>query len=253
MKLAERIFKRNDYQLTSPFGYRTNPLTGAPNEFHDGVDYGTKRENWNQYAIEEGTVTACGTDSSGANYVWVEYPRIGVKLLHYHLAEIKVLKGQSVNENTIIGTTGMTGNATGIHLHLGMKFTDSNTYVNAEEYDYRPYVNIAPVERDESKHQIEVTIDNLNARKSPYGERYGVFMPKGYYDVLEETVNNDVRWARVGTDLWCALLDDCYNEFLPISIEEYKSLYLEEHAKNRALNAKLEAIRKVLEEQTNGQ
>lgn len=26
------------YRVTSPYGYRTNPITGQKNTFHDGID-----------------------------------------------------------------------------------------------------------------------------------------------------------------------------------------------------------------------
>ena len=49
MKLAERIFRRNDYYITSKFGKRNVITTsaGTTNAFHGGVDYGTKNEKWN--------------------------------------------------------------------------------------------------------------------------------------------------------------------------------------------------------------
>ena len=142
MKLANRIFKRNDYYITSPFGARAPIKTsaGTTSNFHNGCDYGTKGEKWNQYALEDGKVLSCGVASDGAKYVWVEYPGLNIKLLHYHLDIIKVSKGQSVNSNTILGTTGKTGKATGIHLHLGMKYLNSNSYVDPENFDYQEKV-----------------------------------------------------------------------------------------------------------------
>lgn len=141
MKLAKRIFRRDDYYITSNFGKRDLISTSAGNtsSFHNGVDYGTNGEKWPQYALEDGKVISCGNDSAAygyAKFVWVEYPRLGIKLLHYHLDEIKVKKGQKVNKNTILGTTGKTGLATGIHLHLGMKYLKDNVYIDPEKYDY---------------------------------------------------------------------------------------------------------------------
>ena len=96
MKLAERIFRRTDYYVTSPYGKRNVITTsaGATNSFHGGTDYGTKNEKWVQYALEDGEVISCGTDSKAngyAKFVWVKYPRLGIKLLHYHLDAIKVI------------------------------------------------------------------------------------------------------------------------------------------------------------------
>lgn len=138
MKLAERIFKRNDYYITSPFSYRRDPIDGNIS-FHSGCDYGTHGEKWPQYGVEAGEVISCGLDSAydNAKYVWVKYPRLNIKLLYYHLDSICVTKGQQVDNNTIIGYTGMTGRATGIHLHLGMKYLNSNNYVDPELYDYK--------------------------------------------------------------------------------------------------------------------
>ena len=137
MKLAERIFRRNDYSLTSPFGWRIHPVT-KQQSFHSGTDYGTKGQKWNQYALENGVVLSAGVDRAGANalFAWVSYPRLGIKCLHYHLDQVLVKTGQGINANTIIGTTGTTGRSTGIHLHLGVKSLKTNVYFDPESYDY---------------------------------------------------------------------------------------------------------------------
>ena len=138
MKLVSKIFKREDWSLTSPFGTRKPIETknGKTGNFHYGCDYGTNGEKWKQYALEDGYIMSCGKDNYGANYVWVAYPRLNIKLLHYHLDSVNVKVGQKVDENTIIGYTGETGRATGIHLHLGMKFIDGGDYIDPHTYEY---------------------------------------------------------------------------------------------------------------------
>lgn len=141
MKLAERIFRDGEYYITSKFGKREviSTSAGYTNSFHNGVDYGTNSKKIPQYALEDGEIISCGTDTAAngyAKFVWVKYPRLNIKLLHYHLDEVKVKKGQKVNKNTILGTTGKSGKATGIHLHLGMKYLDRDVYVDPEKYDY---------------------------------------------------------------------------------------------------------------------
>lgn len=141
MKLAERIFRRKDYFITSPFGNRIHPIS-KEKSFHYGCDYGTDLHNWEQYALEDGIVIDAKTgykdkDGNGyGNYVKVKYPRIGIQLLHAHLKEVKVKNGQSVTKDTILGTTGTTGNSTGIHLHLGLQKIDSTTWLDPEQYEY---------------------------------------------------------------------------------------------------------------------
>lgn len=123
MKLAEKIFRNNKYYVTSPYGSRGTIKTSAGNtsSFHNGTDYGTKGENWPQYAVEDGYVFAATKASDGALYVWVIYPRIKKALLHYHLQSYSVKAGQTVKEGTKLGLTGRTGKATGVHLHLGVR------------------------------------------------------------------------------------------------------------------------------------
>ena len=121
MKFADKIFKRSDYRVSSPFGYRNDPFTGK-RTFHEGVDYATGGKNWTQYAIEDGYCFASAkSNRDGGNYVWVIYPRIKKALLHYHLATRSITSGAKVVEGTKLGTTGKTGNATGVHLHLGVR------------------------------------------------------------------------------------------------------------------------------------
>lgn len=135
-KLANKIFKRKDWYVTSPFGYRKDPFGSGATTFHNGTDYGTNVQKWEQYAIEDGYVRSAGTDSSGGKYVYVCYPRIGKELLHYHLDSITVTSGQSVKEGTLLGKTGTTGNSTGIHLHLGLRNIGGTTWEDAHAYEY---------------------------------------------------------------------------------------------------------------------
>lgn len=139
MKLATRILHRLDWKMTSPFGNRIHPITRKP-DFHKGIDIWTKGEKWPQYALEKGTVVSCGRDWSifgfGAIFAWIVYPRLGLKILHYHLDSLSVKKGQEVDENTVIGLTGKTGRATGIHLHLGVRSLTTNEYVDPDTINY---------------------------------------------------------------------------------------------------------------------
>ncbi len=138
-KLATEIFQRSDYYITSRFGNRGNISTGAGTAtgFHNGCDYGTNGQKWAQYAIEAGVVDACGKYSDGALYVKIRYPRLGIRVTHWHLNSYKVSKGQTVSRGTLIGYTGMTGKATGVHLHLMLEYTNNlGSYVDPESYDY---------------------------------------------------------------------------------------------------------------------
>ena len=169
-KLSNLIFHDAKHKMTSPYGYRDviNTKKGNTRAFHDGVDYGTYNSKRPQYAIEDGEILSCGTDwlYGGAKYVWVKYPRLGVKMLHYHLDSIKVKKGQAVSKDTVLGYTGKTGKATGIHLHLGLKLLSGGGYIDPEAWFEKNYTE--PTE--EAKYKTgtyKVMVSGLNVRTGP--------------------------------------------------------------------------------------
>jgi murein DD-endopeptidase MepM/ murein hydrolase activator NlpD len=151
-KLSNLIFHNARHYISSPYGYRKvlNTSKGATRPFHDGVDYATYSVKLNQYPIDNGVILSCGTDwkNAGAKYVWVSYPRLGVKMLHYHLDSIKVKKGQIVTTETVIGKTGKTGRATGVHLHLGLKKLTGNTFIDPEAWFKEYYTEPKPNKKD---------------------------------------------------------------------------------------------------------
>lgn len=146
-QLSQLIFHSNTPYISSPYGNRKviNTSAGKTSSFHNGVDYATYGKKLAQYALEDGVVISVGRDVAygGALFVWVKYPRLGIKLLHYHLDRYVVKVGQKVNKNTIIGYTGKTGRATGIHLHLGLKLLSGGGYIDPEKWFRNNYT--API------------------------------------------------------------------------------------------------------------
>lgn len=122
-EISKKIFNGAQHYITSPYGKRKTISTSAGNtaSFHYGTDYGTNGKKIAQYAIEDGYVFAAQRAKDSALYVWVIYPRIKKAFLHYHLDSYKVRAGQSVKSGTLLGYTGKTGKATGVHLHLGIR------------------------------------------------------------------------------------------------------------------------------------
>lgn len=185
MKLATKIFKRDDWYVTSHFGNR-NPIVtdkGITSNFHNGCDYGTNAQKWPQYAIENGVVISCGTASDGAKYVWVNYPRIGKKLLHYHLDSICVVTNQKVDNNTIIGYTGKTGKTTGIHLHLGMMNSNGGEYEDPDCYNYIESNKIT---------NIDVAYEVINGKYGNGEERYNNLRKNGYNPKKIQNLVNEI-------------------------------------------------------------
>lgn len=132
-QLSQKIFKGAKHYVTSPMGWRRNPVTKVTT-YHTGYDYGTSRKKLNQYAVEAGKVLQAGSSKSAGKYVWISYPRLGKKLFHCHLDQVNVKAGQAVDGNTVIGVTGNTGNSTAVHLHLTMVNLKTGKYENPETF-----------------------------------------------------------------------------------------------------------------------
>ena len=173
--LIKLIFHKNEAYITSPFGYRKSFSTaaGATGSFHNGVDYGTNCKKVPQYAIAEGYIYSCGVDYAygGAKFVWVAYPRLGVRMLHYHLDSIKVKAGQKVTAKTVLGTTGMSGRATGIHLHLGLKRLSGGDYIDPEKWFREEYKAPAAKKKYKTGNYKVTKATVLNVRKGA-GTKY---------------------------------------------------------------------------------
>ena len=115
--------------ITSPFGYRTAPTSGA-STYHQGVDLDTGT-GWTVVASRAGIVTVAGYGSSAGNYVKIDH-QDGFSSIYMHLNSYCVSTGQIVSAGQQIGTTGATGVATGDHLHFGIAL--NGVWVNPCDY-----------------------------------------------------------------------------------------------------------------------
>ena len=109
----------NDMKVTSKFGYRLDPITKDRVTFHSGTDYRASNGTALK-ALFKGTVIDCGYSSSAGKYITV-LVNDRIKYFVCHLSEIKVEKGDVVDQYQLIGLTGNTGSrTTGPHLHLAL-------------------------------------------------------------------------------------------------------------------------------------
>ncbi|QTD42521.1 peptidoglycan DD-metalloendopeptidase family protein [Sporosarcina sp. Te-1] len=96
--------------------HRKHPITGKILP-HWGVDYGNHADN-SIPAAAQGVVRFIGRGHKTAgNFIVIKHPN-GWETAYLHLAAITVIVGQSVEQGQKIGVKGMTGGATGIHLHF---------------------------------------------------------------------------------------------------------------------------------------
>lgn len=103
------------YNLSSRFGYRTDPFTGQA-RMHTGVDLAMKIGN-PVFATGDGVVESVEFDFFGyGNCVNIDHG-FGYKTRYAHLNTISVIEGMKVKRGDRIGDVGKSGRASGAHLH----------------------------------------------------------------------------------------------------------------------------------------
>lgn len=115
--------------VSSYYGYRTSPTTGAI-QLHRGLDIAVP-QGTEILAVQNGTVKTVSTDSSYGNYVVLENDK-GYVTKYAHCSTVTVSAGQTVNIGDVIAKVGSTGNSTGPHLHI--EFLYKGDYYNPYFY-----------------------------------------------------------------------------------------------------------------------
>ncbi len=120
---ARRAFLKSPLvfsRISSSFGMRMHPTLHYRKK-HEGVDYvaPTGTPVW---AVGDGTVLAAGYKGANGNYVGIRHPS-GLATFYCHLSRIAsgIRAGVHVLQKRVIGYVGMTGRATGPHLHFALK------------------------------------------------------------------------------------------------------------------------------------
>ena len=116
-------------RLTSPFGWRKSPTTGA-STYHQGVDLSAPAGT-PIYATRAGIVTTATYGSAAGYYVTINHGD-GFSSIYMHMTNYVVSAGQAVSAGQLIGYVGKTGVATGNHLHFGIAY--NGAYVNPCAY-----------------------------------------------------------------------------------------------------------------------
>ncbi len=138
--LRKAVFGNTDC-ITQYFG-NTAFATQNPQVYsghgHDGIDIaapiGTP-----VYAALTGTVFATGnTDAVPGCYSFGKWVMLqhgdGINTMYAHLSEIDVSKGQLLRAGDLLGLSGMTGYATGPHLHFGVYASDGTKIMTLKQF-----------------------------------------------------------------------------------------------------------------------
>ncbi len=103
------------WTLSSGYSYRTSPINGS-RELHSGLDISGTGYGSKVYATNNGKVVTAEYHYSYGNHVVINHNN-GYLTLYGHMSRIAVKVGQTVAKGQVIGYVGMTGAATGPHVH----------------------------------------------------------------------------------------------------------------------------------------
>lgn len=106
------------HRISSPFGYRVHPISGAYT-MHNGIDIAAPGGS-NILASQEGTVIESGYHYSHGNYIVINHGN-GYATAYYHASKLIAKAGQWVSRGTVIALVGTTGSSTGNHLHFEVR------------------------------------------------------------------------------------------------------------------------------------
>lgn len=108
--------------VSSPFGFRMDPMDRRRRRMHSGLDLRAHYEP--VFSMLPGTVTTASYSIKGGYYVTIDH---GFFVCSYlHLSKILVSAGQCVSAGQPIAISGNTGrNTTGPHLHISCRWGDT--------------------------------------------------------------------------------------------------------------------------------
>ncbi|PAX56163.1 M23 family metallopeptidase [Brunnivagina elsteri] len=112
--------------ITSIFGWRTHPISGD-RRFHSGADIGAAMGT-PVLAAYTGQIEVADSVGGYGLTVIVNH-NSAVQTLYGHMSQIYVQPGQWVQQGTVIGLVGSTGNSTGPHLHFEVRQLTANGWV----------------------------------------------------------------------------------------------------------------------------
>ena len=121
--------------ITSPYGWRTDPISGQP-AFHDAIDFGFPCGTTVLAAASGRVITKVypnpDQDYGDENYLWIDLDG-GYVIRYHHMKSITVDLDQVVTSGQPIGSVGSTGYSTGCHLHFSL-------YKDGSPMDPYPYL-----------------------------------------------------------------------------------------------------------------
>lgn len=119
-------------RVSSPYGWRTHPVTGIRDTFHYGIDLG---HDWDVIkAPVSGVVIFAGYNGGAGNEVRIREDGTGHIFRLFHNRALWVSTGQRVGQGQDVALMGTTGMSTGVHCHfqieVGGQTVEPTQYIN---------------------------------------------------------------------------------------------------------------------------
>lgn len=114
------------FNITSPFGYRSDPFTGVT-AYHNRLDLAAP-EGTDVITLFSGMVIKAGDFNDGYGYSVLVSHTNEFQTFYPHMSKISVKVGDYLEQYDKVGEVGSTGRSTGPHLHLGV-------YINNKAVD----------------------------------------------------------------------------------------------------------------------
>lgn len=133
-------FKHNPHDvcdISSIYGYRTDPLTGAKT-MHNGIDIRPKTRGIPGdplYAVTDGIVLVSKVNNGGPTVglgYYLDIQHDGFRTRYAHLKELGLPPGTQVRSGQVVGFMGNTGRSSGVHLHFGVQ--SNGAWVNPAQF-----------------------------------------------------------------------------------------------------------------------
>lgn len=126
-KWEGQFIKPTDTDVSEVFGVK-RIMNRKKTSIHGGMDY-KGQTGTPVRSLNSGTVVLREDYFFGGNTVVVDHG-MGLYSIYMHLSEFNITKDEKVSKGQVLGLIGMSGRATGPHLHLGVKLKGVN--VNPE-------------------------------------------------------------------------------------------------------------------------
>lgn len=135
----------NTYIITQGFGENPGSYDQYGYPGHNGIDLWTSEDPALIMCVCEGQVEKVGWEAEGYGkfIVVVHYSETVWRSYYAHLKSVSVKPGQQIRAGQIIAEMGSTGNSTGPHLHLGIRFPLSFNPIYKGYLDPYPYLQEA--------------------------------------------------------------------------------------------------------------